>query len=81
MYVCMYVYVCVCMCVCVCVYCAKHAYSVSLAVFWITEHEIVCCVASQHGGCMLCLLTTRRLNAVSSYNAEVECCAVLQRGG
>ena len=30
---------------------------------------------------MLCRLTPRRLNAVSSYDAEVVCCVVLQRGG
>jgi frataxin-like iron-binding protein CyaY len=51
--------------------CVKHAYSESLAVFWITEH----------GGCLLCRLTTRRMYAVSSYNAEMECWILSQRGG
>jgi hypothetical protein len=47
-----------------------HPYSARLAVFWIIEHEIVCCVVSQHGGCMPGPVTTRRLYAGVSYNAR-----------
>ena len=63
------------------IFCAKHPYSICLAVFWITEYEIVRCVLSHYGGCMLGPLTTRRLYAGSSHTTEVVCWVLSQRGG
>ena len=62
---------------------ATHPYFVRLAVLWISEHEIVCCVVLQHGGCtrMLSPVTTRWLYAGASYNTEDLCWVLSQRGG
>jgi hypothetical protein len=45
------------------------------------DTEVVFCVVSRHGGCILCRLTTRRLYSVSSHDTEDVFCVRSPRGG